>query len=409
VNDAPEPLLVGGTAALRGYLVPLRRPDFRLLVGGQMLSTFGDMLFLVALPFIVLGSGDAADLTVMLTLLGVARMVGAPLGGLLSDRWDPRSVMVLADVARAVVLVALVAVGATGDLLLFGIGVAVIGGLDGLFLPAYWAVMPTLLEEDELAAGNAVGEGLLVSTVMVGTLVGGLTSSVVGPTAVLAVNAVTFALSAVTVLKMRARPAPKSAVDAAGPGFWTFMRGARLVVAITLLAGVLHLTSAGITTVALPVHVDERFTGGQRVFGLLLSAQGVGLLLGTLAAGLLWKLSRRGYLAVGLLVVHGAVLAVFPRLPGLVAPMAAMVVLGLVAGVLGILAVTILQQSSPPSIRGRVMAAFTAVTLGAYPISSVVIGVIVIGPGAGSAFLFSGLGVLVAAAIGLSQRALREA
>ncbi|GAB2813259.1 MFS transporter [Lentzea nigeriaca] len=395
--------------SVRGVFLPLRHAEFRWLVGGQMLSTFGDMLLVVALPFVVLRHGDAADLTVMLTALGIARMAGSPLGGWLADRWQPRTVMLGTDVARAAVLAALAVMvaGERFELLHFGIGVVLLGALDGVFLPAYWAVLPALVEEDELAAGNAIGEGLLVFTVMVGTFVGGLASAVLSPTAVLTIDAATFAFSACALLFLRSRPGVRT--EEGNGGFWAFVRGSRLFLSITLIAGVLHLASAGTLNVALPVLVDERSADGQRVFGVLLGAQGAGLLVGTLIAGLLWGFRRRGLAAVALLVVHGAVLILFPQLPGPVAPMAAMFVLGVVAGVLSILAVTILQQISPPDVRGRVMAAFSAVTLGAYPLSAVLVGTVVVGAGAPMAFLASGLGVLVTAAIGFGQRALREA
>ena len=394
---------------MRGVFRPLRHTEFRWLVGGQMLSTFGDMLLVVALPFVVLRHGDAADLTAMLTALGIARMAGSPLGGWLSDRWQPRTVMLFTDVARALLLafLAFLVAGDSFSLLHFGIGVVLLGALDGVFLPAYWAVLPALVEEDELAAGNAIGEGLLVFTVMVGTFAGGLASAALSPFTVLVVDATTFALSACALVFLRSRPGVRA--EPGNGGFWAFVRGSRLFLSITLIAGVLHLASAGTLNVALPVLADERSADGQRLFGVLLGTQGAGLLVGTLIAGLLWGFRRRGLAAVALLVVHGAVLIVFPRLPGPVAPMVAMFVLGVVAGVLSILAVTILQQISPPEVRGRVMAAFSAVTLGAYPLSAVLVGTVVVGAGAPAAFLVSGLGVLVTAAIGFGQRALREA
>ncbi|SFR29115.1 Predicted arabinose efflux permease, MFS family [Lentzea waywayandensis] len=395
--------------SVRGVFRPLRHAEFRWLVGGQMLSTFGDMLLVVALPFVVLRHGDAADLTAMLTALGIARMAGSPLGGWLADRWQPRTVMLFADGARAVVLAGLVVMvsGDGFDLLHFGIGVVLLGTLDGVFLPAYWAVLPALVAEDELAAGNAIGEGLLVFTVMAGTFVGGLASAVLSPTVVLAVDAATFAVSAGMLLFLRSRPGVRT--DEGTGGLWAFVKGSKLFLSITLIAGVLHLASAGTMNVALPVLADERSADGQQVFGVLLGTQGAGLLVGTLIAGLLWGFARRGLAAVALLVVHGAVLIVFPQLPGPVAPMAAMFVLGVVAGVLSILAVTILQQISPPEVRGRVMAVFSAVTLGAYPLSAVLVGTVVVGAGAPVAFLVSGVGVLVTAAIGFGQRALRQA
>jgi DHA3 family tetracycline resistance protein-like MFS transporter len=182
-----------------------------------------------------------------------------------------------------------------------------------------------------------------------------------------------------------------------------------LLLAVLFMAGMSQLTSAAMMNVALPVYLDQRFADGQRVYGLLLGAQGAGLLLGTLAAGLVWRLRRRGYLALGLLVANGLILTAFPHLPGMLAPMLVMVVLGLVAGVLSVIALTLVQQISPPAILGRVMAAFTAVTIAAFPIAAVVIGLIVTRQGPESAFLIGGIGVLAVSVIGTAQRAIRNA
>jgi MFS family permease len=398
--------------SVRGLLAPLRHRGFRWLVFGQVLSTLGDMVFAVSLPFIVLGAGDAGDLAVMLTLLGVGRVVGAPLGGVLADRWNPRQVMLVADFGRAAVLAGLVwlvmMAGPAGGLLWFGMGMAVLGLLEGLFLPAYWAIMPALLEEEELAQGNALSESFMVFAAMAGPLIAGIAMASTSATIVLAVNAVTFLVSAGTLLAVRARAAAP-VPDAGETRFWAFARGSRLLLAVLFMAGMSQLTSAAMMNVALPVYLDQRFADGQRVYGLLLGAQGAGLLLGTLAAGLVWKLRRRGYLALGLLVVNGLILTAFPHLPGMLAPMLVMVVLGLVAGVLSVIALTLVQQISPSAILGRVMAAFTAVTIAAFPIAAVVIGLIVTRQGPESAFLIGGIGVLAVSAIGTAQRAIRNA
>ena len=415
MTELGDPVLDHGpvTASWRDYVAPLRRHDFRWLVGGQMLSTLGDMLLVVVLPFIVLAVGDAGDLTLVLAALGIARAIGAPIGGVLADRWDPRLVMLCTDVARAAVVLGLVAVAANLEqdgLVLFGVGVAVLGALDGLFLPAYWATVPTLLPKDQLAVGNAVGESLLVFTVMAGTLVGGLVAAATAPSTVLLVNAATFVLSALTLLRMRgrlARSAPAAAAEAGG--FLAFARGSALFVSIMVMAGMLNLTSAGVMNVALPVFVDDTSASGEEMFGFLLSTHGAGLLAGTVAAGLAWRMRRRGLLAVGLMVVDGFALLAFPHLPGIAAQLVATFVLGLVAGVLSVLAVTILQQTAPDALRGRVMAALSAVTLGAYPISATLVGLIVVGSGTTAAFLFSAFGVFAAAAIGAARRAVRDA
>src|SRR6266567_8488200 len=87
---------------MRTTLAPLRVRDFRLLFGGQMISTIGDMFYAVALPWLMLSSGRSPqELGIVLAAYGVPRVATLLLGGLLSDRLRPRRVMLLADLMRA--------------------------------------------------------------------------------------------------------------------------------------------------------------------------------------------------------------------------------------------------------------------------------------------------------------------
>jgi MFS family permease len=409
-----EALGPGPAPALTGLFDPLRRSGFRWLVTGQMLSTFGDLVFTVALPFMVLRQGDVADLSITLLVLGLSRILGSPVGGVLADRWQPRTVMLGADIGRAGVLGLLVALASTGEpgLLEINLAIAALGVLDGLFVPAYWAMTPTVLPEEELAAGNAVGESMMILAVMVGPLVGGLAMASMPAVAVISLNALTFVVSAGTLLKVCGRaptPIVQQEGSGDGPAFREFAKGSKLFLSMLVMTGILHLTSAGLVSVALPVFADQAFPDGERVYGLLLGAQGAGLLIGTLAAGLSAGLPRRGYLSVALLAAHGIALTAFGALSGLPSLLIVMGVVGLVSGSLAIIVITLLQRISPVAIRGRVMGAFTSVAIGSYPISVVLIGFLVTQWGARSAFLVGGSGVLAVAAFGLARRAVREA
>lgn len=131
-----------------GLLRPLRRPDFGLLVTGQTVSTFGDFLFVVAFPFLVLAGPDGVrGLGLALTLLGLARLLGAPLGGILADRWHPSVTMIGADLARAMALAWLAASLQDGvaPLWRYCVVATLLGLLEGVFLPAYRSVTPAVL------------------------------------------------------------------------------------------------------------------------------------------------------------------------------------------------------------------------------------------------------------------------
>lgn len=394
-----------------GLLIPLRRRDVRLVVVGQSLSTLGDMLFTVALPFMLLAGGvraGARDLAVTLVVLGTVRLLATPLGGILADRWHPRTVMLLADGARALaVLLFLPWDGAAPGLWRLAAGAVVMGLFEGIFLPAYRVMMPTLVPDEELAAANSVGEAGSVLAVVLGPLIAGVAVVAFGAGPVIAVNAATFGLSAILLSAMRAVRPPAPAPVPAG-GLAGFVRRTPLFTAVLVMTGALGLTAAAVLSVALPALAAERYPDGARVFGYLLAANGAGLLVGTvLAGGVRWP-RRRGLLAVGLLAVHGLGLFAIPYV-GLALALPILALLGLVDGALGVLVITVVQRLAPEGLRGRVMAAFTVVRTSVFPLAAAVAGAVVTALGAPAMFVAAGVGVFVVSVLGVGLRAVREA
>jgi len=141
---------------------PLRHPRFRLLVGGQLGSNVGDAFFAVALPWYVLSAHSGAVLlATVLAAYGVPRSALLLVGGRASDRWQQWTVMMAADSVRARMLVALSVTATTsapGAATLVPIA-ALLGAGEGMFLPGSMAIIPSLLPEEDLQAGNAVASG----------------------------------------------------------------------------------------------------------------------------------------------------------------------------------------------------------------------------------------------------------
>src|SRR5579859_5899148 len=157
---------------MRATLAPLRVRDFRLLFSGQMASTIGDMFYAVALPWLMLSSGRTPqELGLVLAAYGVPRVATLLLGGTLSDRLRPRGVMLLADIARAIltgILVLLVLGGYTNVWQLSLVAVP-LGAVTGLFLPAYYAMLPEVLPHEQLQAGNALNSSSIQLAIFLGS------------------------------------------------------------------------------------------------------------------------------------------------------------------------------------------------------------------------------------------------
>jgi MFS family permease len=193
---------------------PLAVRSFRLLAGGQFTSTIGDYCYAVALPWFVLSShGGAVLLGTVLACYGVPRMALIPVGGVLADKIGPRTVMLMADAARCVLVAALVvlAVRHTASLAALGPLAALIGAGEGLFIPASFALMPSLLDGDRLAAGNAISTAAVAAGSLLGPALGGALVAVThASTWAFALDAASFAASALTLALIPPRAASGS-------------------------------------------------------------------------------------------------------------------------------------------------------------------------------------------------------
>ena len=200
---------------------PLAVPSFRLLAGGQFTSTIGDFCYAVALPWLVLSAhGGAILLGIVLACYGVPRTVLIPVGGVLADKVGPRTLMLAADAARCVLVagLALLAARHTASLAALGPIAALIGAGEGLFIPASFAIMPSLLDEERLTAGNALSTAAVQAGSLVGPALGGaLVAATHASTAAFAVDAASFAVSALTLL-MIPRHAVRGSVAATAGG-----------------------------------------------------------------------------------------------------------------------------------------------------------------------------------------------
>jgi predicted MFS family arabinose efflux permease len=377
----------------------------RLLVGGQAASTIGDGCYAVALPWYLLtGHGGAAALGITLAAYGVGRAVAIPAGGLLCDRLGPRRVLLLVDVLRAALIGGLAAQTALRppSLVTLALFSAMVGGGEGAFIPGRYALVPAIAPGHLLQRTNASLTGARQAGRLAGPLIGAVLVARAGPAAAFALDAATFAISALTLTPLRPvaitpqeqHAAPNlRAVFAATP--------ALPIMLIVVLAG--NLASSGVFAVALPVLAHQRF--GTSGYGLILAALAGGAIVGT-TLGTRFRSRRPAVTAGRLYLAQTAALALFP-LAGLAGAAAAAVAFGLANAVGELIIVTALQRSFPTAVLGRIMGLVMLASAGAFPISVALTTAVVHSTGAGAAFPLASALTAAALLLGLSRTAFR--
>jgi MFS family permease len=362
---------------------PLAVRDFRLLGLGQFASTVGDYCYAVALPWLVLaGKAGPVTLGIVLACYGVPRTVLIPAGGLLADKFSPRTVMLAADTARCALVgvLAFLAAGHAATLITLAPVAACLGAGQGLFLPASFSIMPTLLTGEQLASGNAMSSALMQIGSLAGPALGGLLVATAGSAPAFAVDAATFAISALSLALIRSREQAGQAgaqadQELAGERLRQLLRRSPALVIILALSVTANLSGGGTFEVALPALAHARF--GASGYGWIVACFGAGALAGTVLAARLTSMARPALVACGGYLVEAAAIAAVPFLGGLAGAAVAMGAAGLCNSFGNIVLITLIQRWAPAKLLGRVMSLIMLAAFGTFPISVAAAGIFV--------------------------------
>jgi DHA3 family tetracycline resistance protein-like MFS transporter len=273
----------GGFDRLR-LLAPLRHRDFRLLWGGMCVSLIGDGMFLVAMAWQVFALSNAPT---ALAFVGIAMSITTIafllIGGVLSDRYDRRRLMLAADGLRMLAVGGLAVLALTGWLALWHVValVAVYGAGTAFFSPAFDAIVPDVLPAAELAQANSLDQFVRpVALRLIGPAVGGVLVDVAGPGIAFALDASSFGVSALALLSMRPhrRTTPTGGASVLGDirtGF-SYVRRHAWLWATFASAAIAYLLFMGPAEVLLPYLVRNDLHGSASQLGAVFAAGGVG-------------------------------------------------------------------------------------------------------------------------------------
>ncbi|MFE6924363.1 MFS transporter [Nocardia sp. NPDC057663] len=342
---------------------PLRSRAFRWVWGGETVSMVGDASYEVVLALLVLSvTGSPAALGMVMLAVTVPHGALLLIGGAITDRFSPRTIMLIGHLVRGTLL-AVLAVLAAADavtlwhLLVIGI---VIGTAEAFFHPASAGILPSLVSRADLPRANALlGAGEQAAR-LAGPVLGGLLMAVAGAPIAIGFNALTFLIGAVTVSAApRREPEPVEQFSARAvlreitSGF-AYARRSVEVRIILLLVGAATLSYSGLFGVGLPT-LSQDFRNSSVVLGAMLSAWGLGQLAGTLSAATFGLPRRWGVLIVAMTIAEGCSFAVLGFVPHYLIAVVLLAVLGFgVAYSTDVALPTFVQTTAPETMLGRV-------------------------------------------------------
>lgn len=394
-------------------LVPLRNRDFRLLWTGQTVSSFGNHVQGIAMPFQLLALGASPlQLGIAVALGTLSSVAFLLLGGAVADRVARRTLIIASDLVGGCVVAVVAFLSATNQLRIEHVYAArvALGAADAFLRPAYTAIIADIVPGDVLRAGNAarlLGRSLAR---IAGPTVGGLAVAFAGPALAFSVNAVTFCFSFATLLfanpARRVLPAPASLLRDIRAGFG-YVFSVPWLWTTNLYFMVVNIAYVGQSGVMTPLLVRDQLGGSAETFGLLMSAYGAGTIIASVVIAQL-SIRRPGLLLFG----FEALAAVSTLAIGLVPVTSAVVIFIALTGV-GLASSTViweamLQRHVPERMLGRVASIDLLGNSLINPLGPIAAAAIVGSVGAAGAFVVAGVYAVAVASIGLIASPLRR-
>ena len=355
---------------------PLRDPNFARLWLGGLVSDLGDWMLMIGLPvFVFQLTGSALTTATVFVVETIPALIAGQVAGVLVDRFDRRRILIAGSLLQAALLLPLLAVTSADRLwivYLVAAGQSVLARLCG---PATLALVPSLVDRDQLTSANALSAVSQNVARLVGAPLGGIAVGLAGLSGIVVVDALTFVAAAVLVAGISVRAArPTGGIPEPEPPrrqgmVAEWIDGLRTIVGAprlrnTILIGAASQVAQGMFMVLFVVFVLDQLAADAAAVGAIRGVQAIGGVIGGLVIGVVAarvgsrKLVGWGFIAFGLISLLTWNL---PAVTTAVPVYAALFVLVGVPGVATSTGIqTLVQSLTPPTHLGRVFATFEA-------------------------------------------------
>jgi len=337
-------------------ITPLRRyRDFRLLFIGRLVSGFGNMITFVAVPYQVYELSHSTLLVGSLGLVELAALIAfAMVGGAMADAADRRTMVLLSEaglMAGSLLMAGNAMLAHPMMWLIFAVTL-LWGSLDAMQRPSLDALLPRLVQRDELAAAGALMSLRGTIGMVAGPALGGILITLIGLPLTYMVDVATFVVGLACLFLMKAVPPP---VDSERPSLRRVVEGIRYARSRPELIGT-YVVDTIAMTFGMPLALFPAIAqglGGPSVLGLLYAAVPAGSFLFFATSGWARHIHRHGMGLIVAATMWGFAIIGFGLAPGLIAALLFLVLAGAADGMSGLYRQLIWNQTIPDSLRGR--------------------------------------------------------
>jgi MFS family permease len=362
--------------------------DFRLLLVGQTTSQFGTQISGIAIPLLAVLTLDASPLELgLVTASGTLAfaMIGLPAGAWL-DRLRRRPVLVASDLTRTVLLATIPLGALLGFLTIpYLVAVSLVTGFARVFFDVgYQSYLPSVIGRHQVLAGNSAMETIRASGQVVGPGIGGALVTLIGAANVVLIQAVTFAVSAASLLAIRTKE-PVIVVPPEAPHLLaqiveglSFVRNNRILRAMAIASAASNFSFAAAAAVSF-IFLSRTLELSATAIGLIIAAGSVTVVFGAAFTPKLSRLVGSARIIWLSLAVTGPIALLGPLAqPGW---LVVLVILSIAAGEFGqiiyaITNVSLRQRLCPDRMLGRVNATMRFLIMGLFPLGALLGGIL---------------------------------
>ncbi|KGE20954.1 MFS transporter [Paenibacillus wynnii] len=394
---------------LRSFAVPFASsPAFLFLWLGHLISFLGSSVTMVILPVLVYSlTGSTTTMGFVMATYMLPNILMLPISGHIVDRYDRVKIMMIADIARFFIMLAIALLSLSGLLsipLLF-LFVGLYGLIDGLFQPAYAAVRATVFTPDIRVAANSLTQMTTQAVRLIGPALGGLLITHWSAGIGFGIDAFTYVLSLICLIYLRRRiihslrrPSssniqPEALSPAEAPSVletsqtlpsthWRddFREGIAVLRShpwlwITILAfSFINICYSGIISVLIPWLFKVHHGWDPYLYGLAVTFSGVGAIIGGLLFGMRSSWKHRGIMAYGGAFISGVALMAVAFVPSAGWTIALFALEGFGIMIFGLIWEISLQELVPQEAFGRVASLDMLGSFALLPIGYIAVG-----------------------------------